>query len=176
MSAKWIYELFDRECRRGDPDIGTYLRRKYKKKKSFKRSASADGHIIPNRVDIAERPAEVVRWETFGHWEADTVVGTRHQGAIVTLVDRFTRQGFCLLSRAAPHQNPGRRRHHCHVAGTGPHGQDDHVRQRRHNRAAIRGGLATVRTSCTPRRRASLARLQSLSSFQRANDATEWAH
>ena len=51
--------------------------------------------FIPNRVDIAERPPEVDTRETFGHWEGDTIIGAHHQGAIVTLVERKTRQGFC---------------------------------------------------------------------------------
>ena len=95
VSAKWIYELIDREHRHGDPDIAHYLRRKYKKKSPFKRSKGAGVHIIPHRVDMSERPAEVDTRATFGHWEADTIVGARHQGAIVTLVERKTRQGFC---------------------------------------------------------------------------------
>ena len=95
VSAKWIYELIDREVRLADPDIGDYLRRKYKKTSPFKRAHGIGFHIITNRVDIAERPAEIDNRETFGHWEGDTIVGPHHQGATVTLVERKTRQGFC---------------------------------------------------------------------------------
>ena len=43
---------------------------------------------IPNRVDIDERPEEANNRERIGDWEADTIIGKNHQGAIVTLDDR----------------------------------------------------------------------------------------
>ena len=71
-----------------------------------KRRSDAGAHIIPNRVDIAERPKEVDTRVTFGHWEADTVVGPAladalHQGALVTVVERTTRT---LVSCAVEHR------------------------------------------------------------------------
>lgn len=52
---------------------------------------------IPNRVDIDERP-EVVNLRTrVGDWEADTMIGKRHKGAIVTLDERKSK-----LRLAAP--------------------------------------------------------------------------
>jgi IS30 family transposase len=44
--------------------------------------------LIPNRVDIDERPAIVERKSRIGDWEADTLIGARHQGAILSYVDR----------------------------------------------------------------------------------------
>lgn len=35
--------------------------------------SEAGSHLIPNRVDIDERPAEVNEKEDVGHWEGDTV-------------------------------------------------------------------------------------------------------
>lgn len=43
---------------------------------------------IPNRVDIDERPDEANKRERVGDWEADTIIGKNHKGAIVTLDDR----------------------------------------------------------------------------------------
>jgi IS30 family transposase len=44
---------------------------------------------IPNRVDIDQRPEAVNNREVFGHWEADTIIGKTHKGAIVTLDERM---------------------------------------------------------------------------------------
>ncbi len=52
---------------------------------------------IPNRVDIDERPVEANNRERVGDWEADTIIGKNHQGAIVTLDDRKSK-----LRLAAP--------------------------------------------------------------------------
>jgi hypothetical protein len=42
---------------------------------------------IPNRVDIDERPTVANNRERVGDWEADTIIGKNHKGAIVTLDD-----------------------------------------------------------------------------------------
>ena len=64
------------------------LPRKGKKyKKRTRRAAGAK--LIPNRVDIDERPEEVERKDTIGHWEGDTVHGS--DGYFVTLVERHTK-------------------------------------------------------------------------------------
>ena len=102
ISTRWLYELIDRAHRHGDVELSSLLRRKYKKKSPLKkRREDAGVHIIPNRVDIAERPKEVDTRDTFGHWEADTVVGAHHQGALITVVERKTRT---LVSRAVEHR------------------------------------------------------------------------
>ena len=46
---------------------------------------------IPNRVDIDQRPEAVNNREVFGHWEADTIIGKTHKGAIVTLDERISK-------------------------------------------------------------------------------------
>jgi IS30 family transposase len=54
-----------------------------------KRYGSAHNRTgIPNRVDIDERPAAANNRERIGDWEADTIIGKNHRGAIVTLDDR----------------------------------------------------------------------------------------
>ena len=46
---------------------------------------------IPRRTDISERPAVVDERSRLGDWEADTVIGKGHRGALVTVVERSTR-------------------------------------------------------------------------------------
>lgn len=47
--------------------------------------------LIPGRVDISERPEIVEQKQRIGDWEADTIVGVGHKGAIVSLVDRASK-------------------------------------------------------------------------------------
>jgi len=49
------------------------------------------GPSIPNRVGIEERPPEVEERDEPGHWEGDTIVGSKQEGFIVTLVERSAR-------------------------------------------------------------------------------------
>jgi IS30 family transposase len=56
---------------------------------------------IRNRMDIELRPAVVERKERFGDWEADTIVGCSHQGALVSMVERKSK----LLRLALVEQN-----------------------------------------------------------------------
>lgn len=46
---------------------------------------------IPNRIDIDLRPKEVNNRLVFGHWEADTIIGKAHKGAIVTIDERVSK-------------------------------------------------------------------------------------
>ena len=52
---------------------------------------------IPNRRDIDERPSAANNRERIGDWEADTIIGKHHKGAIVTFDDRKSK-----LRLAAP--------------------------------------------------------------------------
>ncbi len=54
---------------------------------------SGRGHI-PGRMDISERPDEVERKERVGDWEADTIIGKGHSGAVVSLVDRASKYTY----------------------------------------------------------------------------------
>lgn len=47
---------------------------------------------IANRRDISERPIIIEQRQRIGDYEGDTVVGKNHQGILVTLVDRTTRE------------------------------------------------------------------------------------
>jgi transposase, IS30 family len=49
------------------------------------------GPSIPNRVGIEQRPQAANERSRYGDWEGDIVVGSHHQGFLVTLVDRKSR-------------------------------------------------------------------------------------
>jgi IS30 family transposase len=71
------------------PYLRKYLRRGGKKYN--KRSSKLAGRgLIPNRVDIKERPAIVANKERVGDFEIDTIIGANHQGAIVNITERKT--------------------------------------------------------------------------------------
>lgn len=60
-----------------------------------KRNKKAGVRLIPNRIDISERPAVVEKRERLGDWEGDTVHG--QNAHLVTLVERKSR--FTLARR-----------------------------------------------------------------------------
>ena len=66
------------------------LVRCHRKRKEQRCYSSLRG-IIPNRVDISLRPNVVDRRSRYGDWEGDTMVGYRHQGRLVTHVERKSR-------------------------------------------------------------------------------------
>ena len=62
-----------------------------------RRKRGRKSNPIVRAVEIAGRPAEANERLVVGHWEGDTLVGPRHQGAVVTLVDRKSR--YLLMAR-----------------------------------------------------------------------------
>ncbi len=66
------------------------LRRRGKKPNGRGGRHAGRGHI-PERVDIAERPAVVAEKSRIGGWELDTMIGARHRGALVSAVDRSSK-------------------------------------------------------------------------------------
>ena len=67
-----------------------YLRVRHRKHYK-KRGKPVKRQLIPNRVSIDQRPAIVETNSEVGHWEADTVIGKGHDGALLTLVERRTK-------------------------------------------------------------------------------------
>ena len=59
--------------------------KRYKRRKGVE----AGAHLIPNRVDIDERPDHVDLKMDVGHWEGDTVYG--QDGYLVTLTERVSK-------------------------------------------------------------------------------------
>lgn len=67
-------------------------------KKYNKRGGKHSGRgLIPNRIGIERRPVEVAEKLRVGDFEGDTIVGTNHRGAIVSIVDRKTKITFLRL-------------------------------------------------------------------------------
>ena len=70
-----------------------YLQLRHKQKPYRKRYGSSTNSSkgIPDRVDIDQRPQEANDRLRVGDWEADTVIGANHKGAIVTLDERVSK-------------------------------------------------------------------------------------
>lgn len=69
-----------------------YKHLRHNGKKYNKRSGKNAGRgLIPDRVDIDERPALVEKKLRIGDWELDTVMGKNHIGALVSMVDRASK-------------------------------------------------------------------------------------
>jgi IS30 family transposase len=72
-----------------------YKRLRHQHKKYNKRFGKKAGRgLIPNRVDIDERPAIVNEKSRVGDLEYDTVVGAMHKGVVVTAVDRRSKYSW----------------------------------------------------------------------------------
>jgi transposase, IS30 family len=89
LSHERIYQMIWQDKRDGG-DLWQSLRRRGKcyNKRAGK---NAGRGLIPNRIDISERPAIVDRKTRVGDWEGDTVVSAGHKGGILTLVERKTK-------------------------------------------------------------------------------------
>ena len=60
-----------------------YVQLRHHGKKYHKRKGKTSGRgLIPNRVDIDQRPAIVAEKSRIGDWEADTIIGAGHQGRL----------------------------------------------------------------------------------------------
>jgi IS30 family transposase len=85
VSHECIYLYVYAEKRRGGI-LHQHLRSQKKQRKRY------SGYIrrgqIPNRTSIDKRPQIVASKGRFGDWEADTIVGARHKGGILSVVER----------------------------------------------------------------------------------------
>ena len=94
ISHEWIYQHILADKLSGGK-LYSHLRLQKKRRKrygSYERRGK-----LPNRVSIEERPDIVAKRERIGDWEVDTIIGKRHQKAIVTLTERKTR--FALMRK-----------------------------------------------------------------------------
>ena len=85
ISHEWIYQHVYADKRSGG-DLSRSLRCQKVRRKRY--GAYDRRGTIPNAVSIDDRPSIVDTRKRFGDWEGDTVIGKRHQGALVTLVER----------------------------------------------------------------------------------------
>ena len=86
LSHERIYRMIWQDKRDGG-DLWRSLRRRGKRYN--KRAGKNAGRgLIPNRIDISDRPAIVARKARLGDWEGDTVVSAGHRGGLITLVER----------------------------------------------------------------------------------------
>ena len=85
ISHEWIYQyVWDDKENGGDLHENLRAKKKYRKRYG---SNDLRGKI-KNRTSIEERPEVVDEKERTGDWEADTVIGKNHKGALVTMVER----------------------------------------------------------------------------------------
>lgn len=84
LSHEMIYQHIYKDERNGGK-LYTHLRhsRKRRKKYGSKRQAA-----IKNKRNISERPQIVEDKSRIGDWEIDTVIGAKHEGALLTIVER----------------------------------------------------------------------------------------
>lgn len=61
------------------------------KKYNHRKGKTSGRGCIPHRVDIALRPGIVERKVRLGDWEADTIIGNKHKGALLSCVDRVSK-------------------------------------------------------------------------------------
>jgi IS30 family transposase len=96
VSHERIYQHLWQDKIRGG-DLYQYLRIAGHKKKRKRYGKHDFRGTIPNRVGIEHRPKIVDRKKRIGDWEADTMIGKHHRGAVVSLVERKSQ--FTLLGK-----------------------------------------------------------------------------
>lgn len=85
VSHEWIYQAIYQDKRRGGR---RYLELRSQKKQRKRYGGHGRRAQIPNRTSIEERPKIVDRKSRLGDWETDTIIGARHRGAILSVVER----------------------------------------------------------------------------------------
>jgi IS30 family transposase len=85
VSHECIYLYVYADKRRGGT-LHSHLRSQKKQRKRY--SGYLRRGQIPNRTSIDKRPKIVASKGRFGDWEADTIVGARHKGGILSVVER----------------------------------------------------------------------------------------
>ena len=95
ISTEWIYLYIYADKTRGG-DLHSHLRGQKPYRKRYGGGRDRRGQL-KGRVSIDERPAVVDRRNRLGDWEGDTIIGRRHQGALLSLVDR--KSSFTLIDK-----------------------------------------------------------------------------
>lgn len=92
ISHEWIYQYIYADKQAGG-DLWKHLRCQKKRRRRI--NGRDRRGMIPDRVSIDLRPEIVEERSRLGDWEGDTIVGARHKGAVLTMVDR--KSGYTLL-------------------------------------------------------------------------------
>ena len=95
ISHETIYRHIRWDKRAGG-DLWRYTRIISKFGRKRYRSIDSRG-VLPGKRSIAERPPEVEQRQQFGHWEADTVMGSDMHHCVLTLVERKT--GYVIIKK-----------------------------------------------------------------------------
>ena len=90
ISHETVYQRIYAD-KRNKGDLIKHLRCQKVYRKRYGSGKQRRGSSIKNRVSIDERPDIVTQKSRIGDWEGDTVIGKNQQGAVVTLVERFSR-------------------------------------------------------------------------------------
>ena len=90
-------------------DGGTlYLHLRHSGKKYNRRKGKNSGRgLIPNRVDIDQRPPIVAAKSRIGDWEADTIIGANHKGVVMSHVERTSWMAHVSAQPRAGHCRDG---------------------------------------------------------------------
>lgn len=94
VSHETIYRYVYKDKRDGG-DLHACLRRRHTYRKRIHKYCNRKGW--GTRRPIHERPLVVETRSRIGDWEADTIVGRRHQGGLLSMVERRSR--YCVLQK-----------------------------------------------------------------------------
>lgn len=94
LHPETIYQFILDDKRNG----GTLCNHLRHQKKTYRKRYGSNHNRtgIPNRVGIEKRPEIANNRERVGDWEADTIIGKNHKGAIVTMDERKTKLRFAI--------------------------------------------------------------------------------
>ena len=92
VSPETIYRFVYRDSKSGGRLFSNLRIAHRKRRPRFPRASSDRRGKIQDAISIEERTAGANNRSRKGHWEADTVIGRNHKGAVLILVDRKTRK------------------------------------------------------------------------------------
>jgi len=90
------YRIQSNYIKKGDIDLRIYLKRRHRRREK-KGMRKGQRIFKPKGFSIEERPKEVEKRKTLGHWEGDSVVSRKSKVGLNTLVERKT--GLVLISK-----------------------------------------------------------------------------
>jgi transposase, IS30 family len=92
ISHESIYRFIDAQIKRTKDYSWRHYLPQAKSKRGFRRSKSGfSAQTIQDRVSIHERPPDAENRRTFGHWEADLMLFTKHGHVILVIHERASR-------------------------------------------------------------------------------------